>query len=134
MDFILELSSSSGFDNIQDKLTKYAILIPTTISVTEVKTAKLFFHYIISKSSIPQQVITGRDARWRGEFWKDLCKRMKMTRSLTMAYHAQADGQTEVPNQSSEIFLQVYVGLSRNNWATYLMSWHHHTILPPICH
>ena len=57
-----------------------------------------------------------------------------MTRSLTMAYHAQADGQTEVPNQSSEIFLQVYVGLSRNNWATYLMPWHHHTILPPICH
>ena len=61
MDFIPELSSSSGFDNIQDKLTKYAILIPTTISVTEVKLAKLFFHYIISKSSIPQQVITDRD-------------------------------------------------------------------------
>jgi Integrase zinc binding domain len=35
MDFILELPSSSGFDNILvivDKLTKYAIFIPTTTS------------------------------------------------------------------------------------------------------
>ena len=58
MDFILELPSSSGFDNILvivDKLTKYAIFIPTTIFVTKVETAKLFIHHIISKFGIPQQ-------------------------------------------------------------------------------
>ena len=63
MDFILELPSSSGFDNILvivDKLTKYAIFIPTTVSVTEVETAKLFFYHIISKFGIPWQVITER--------------------------------------------------------------------------
>ena len=56
MDFILELPLSSRFDNILvivDKLTKYAIFIPTTISVTEVETAELFFYHIISKFSIP---------------------------------------------------------------------------------
>ena len=71
MDFILELPSSSGFDNILvivDKLTKYTIFIPTTVSVTEVETAETFFHHIISKFGIPQQVITDRDARWTGEF------------------------------------------------------------------
>ena len=31
---------------------------------------------------------------------------MGMTRSLTTAYHPQADGQTEVLNQSLEFFLQ----------------------------
>ena len=101
MDFILELPLSSGFDNILvivDKLTKYAIFIPTTISVTEVKTAELFFHHIISKFGIPQQVIIDRDARWKGEFWKEICKRMGMVRSLTTAYHLQADSQTEVLN------------------------------------
>ena len=69
IDFILELPSSSGFDNILaivDKLTKYATFIPTTISITEVETAKLFFHHIISKFGIPQQEITDRDARWKG--------------------------------------------------------------------
>ena len=104
MDFIPKLPSSSGFDNILvivDKLTKY-VIIPTTISVTEVETAELFFHHIISKFSIPQQVITDRDARMR-EFWKEICKRMGMVRSLTMAYHLQANGQTEVLNQSLKI-------------------------------
>ena len=60
MDFIPELPLSSRFDNILvivDKLTKYAIFIPTTISVTEVETAELFFHHI------PRQVITDRNTR-----------------------------------------------------------------------
>jgi hypothetical protein len=35
-----------------------------------------------------------------------ICKKMGMIRSLTMAYHLQADGQTEVLNQSLEFFLQ----------------------------
>ena len=39
--------------------------------------------------------ITDRDARWKGEFWKEICKKMGMTRSLTTAYHPQADGQTD---------------------------------------
>jgi len=108
MDFIPELPLSDGFDNILvivDKLTKYAIFIPTTTTITEVGTAELFFHNIISKFSIPQQVIMDRDVRWRGEFWKEICNKMGMTRSLTTAYHPQADGQTEVLNQSLEISL-----------------------------
>ena len=123
MDFILELPSSSGFDNILvivDKLTKYTIFIPTTISITEVETAKLFFHHIISKFGIPQQVITDRDARWKGEFWKEICKRMGMIRSLTTAYHPQAYGHMGVLNQSLEIFLYAYVSPSRNVLVNYL--------------
>ena len=45
---------------------------------------------------------------------------MGMIRSLTTAYHSQADGQTEVLNQSLEIFLCAYAGLSRNDWVNYL--------------
>ena len=61
-----------------------------------------------------------RDARWKGKFWKEICKKMGMIRSLTTAYHPQADGQTEVLNQSLEISLHAYVGPSRNNWVNYL--------------
>ena len=39
---------------------------------------------------------------------------------LTTAYHPQADGQTEVLNQSLEISLCAYVGPSRNDWVNYL--------------
>src|SRR6267154_3934069 len=80
MDFIPELPFSNGFDNIlviMDKLTKYAIFIPTTTMITEVGTAKLFFHHIISKFGIPRQVITDRNIRWQGELWKKSCNRMR---------------------------------------------------------
>ena len=45
---------------------------------------------------------------------------MGMIRSLTTAYHPQANGQTEVLNQSLEISLRAYVGPSRNDWVNYL--------------
>ena len=45
---------------------------------------------------------------------------MGMIRSLTMAYHPQANGQTEVLNQILEISLCAYIGLSRNDWVNYL--------------
>lgn len=67
MDFIPELPISNGFNNILvivDKLTKYAIVIPTTTRVTEEETAKLFFKHIISKFRIPRQVISDRDTQW----------------------------------------------------------------------
>ena len=61
-----------------------------------------------------------RDARWKGEFLKEICKRMGMIRSLTTAYHPQANGQTELLNQSLETSLHAYVSRSRNYWVDYL--------------
>jgi len=48
------------------------------------------------------------------------CDRMGMIRSLTTAYHPQADGQTEVLNQSLKISLRAYIEPSRDDWASYL--------------
>ena len=120
MDFIPELPVSDGFDNvlvIVDKLTKYAIFIPTSTKVTEVETARLFFKHVISKFGIPRQVISDRDTRWRGDFWKEICRLMGMRRSLTTSYHPQADGQTEILNQGLEISIRSYIGPNRDNWS-----------------
>jgi hypothetical protein len=123
MDFIPGLPLSDGFNNILvivDKLTKYTIFITTTTSISEVKTAALFFHHIILKFSRPRQIISDRHIRWQGYFWKEICKRIRMTRSLTTEYHPQANRQTEVLNQSLEIALQAYIRPSRNDWEKYL--------------
>ena len=77
MNFIPDLPESEGFNNILvivDKLTKYVIFIATTVNITEKDPAELFFHHIISKFEIPRQVISDRDVRWRGDFWKEICK------------------------------------------------------------
>lgn len=61
MDFIPKLPMSEGYDNILvvvDKLTKYALSIPTTITMNKEETACLFFKHMITQFRIPQQVIT----------------------------------------------------------------------------
>ena len=61
MNFIPELPESDGYDNILvivDKLTKYAIFIPTTTTITEKGTAELFFRHVIAQYGIPRQVIS----------------------------------------------------------------------------
>ena len=66
MDFILELPKCEGYNNvlvITDKLTKYTIFIPTTITVTENETAELFFQHVVSQYGIPRQVISDRNTQ-----------------------------------------------------------------------
>ena len=123
MDFIPELPISGEFDNILviiDKLTKYVIFVPTNTRVTEEETARLFFKHVISKFRIPRQVISERDTRWRGDFWKEICRLMGMRRSLTTSYHPQADGQTEILNQGLEISISTYIGPDRDDWSKML--------------
>ena len=123
MDFIPELPLSAGFDNIfviVDKLTKYGIFIPCSTTLTEGDTAKLLFDHVICRFGIPRQIISDRDIRWRGEFWKEVCRQLGTARALTTAYHPQADGQTEVMNQTLEIALRAFVGPARDDWAAHL--------------
>ncbi len=123
MDFIPELPSAWGYDNILvivDKLTKYAIFNPCSTHISEDATARLFFQHVISKFGVPAQVITDRDSRWRHIFWKEICTLMGMKRALTTAHHPQADGQTEVLNQGLEIALRAYIGPERDDRDRYL--------------
>jgi hypothetical protein len=123
MDFITELPTSLGFDSILvivNKLTKYAIFIPTNSTVNEEGTAKLFVEHIISKFGVPRQIISDRDSRWNSTFWKEICKQMEMKRALTTAYHPQADRQTEIMNQILEMALRTYVNPNRDDWASLL--------------
>jgi hypothetical protein len=123
MDFIPELPVSNGFDNILvivDKLTKYALFIPTVVSIKELGAAQLFFHHVISQYGILHQVISDRDSRWREDFWREICRLMGMKQSLTTSYHPQADGQTEISNQYLEIALRAYIGPDRDDWSEQL--------------
>ena len=81
IDFIPELPESEGHNSILvivDKLTKYAIFVLTTTTITEKGTAELFFHHVISQYGISRQAISDRDIRWKGEFWKEICEKMGM--------------------------------------------------------
>ena len=91
-----------------------------TTRITKEETAKLFFKHIISKFGIPWQVISDRDTRWWGDFWKEICRLMGMRWSLTTSYHLQANGQTEIMNQGLEISIHAYISPDQDNWSEML--------------
>src|ERR1044072_7527374 len=52
--------------------------------------------------------------------WDHLTRLIGIQRSLTTAHHPQADGQTEVMNQTLEIALRTFVNPHLNDWVDIL--------------
>jgi hypothetical protein len=124
MDFITDLPMSGEFSAILvivDKLTKFGIFVPCNKRVDEIETARLFVRYVIAPFGVPRAIISDRDSRWRGDFWKEVSASLGAKRNLTTAYHPQADGQTEIMNQLLEIALRAYVDADRSDWSDKLL-------------
>src|ERR1044072_935691 len=52
--------------------------------------------------------------------WDHLTRLIGIQRALTTAHHPQADGQTEIMNQTLEIALLAFINPERNNWSSLL--------------
>jgi len=120
MDFIGELPKSQNYNSIfvlVCKLTKYAFFVPCNTMLMEKKAAQLFFNKIVTHVGLPKQIISDRDTRWRNSFWKEVCESMGSRQALTTAYHPQADGQTEILNQTIKVAIHAFINHSRSNWS-----------------
>src|SRR5260370_12937658 len=102
------------------KLIKYAFFIPCSTTSNEKETAKLLFDTVVSHVALPTQIISDRDTRWRNDFWKQICAYMGSKRALTTAYHTQADGQSEILNQTLEVAIRAFSNFDRYNCCTLL--------------
>ncbi|QRW26677.1 Retrovirus-related Pol polyprotein from transposon [Rhizoctonia solani] len=119
MDFVMDLPPSGECNAILvviDKLTKYAHFLPCTTQINEIETARLFHDNIWCQYGLPRQIITDRDARWTGAFWEHLVSLLGIKRALTTAYHPQADGQTEIMNQTMETAIRAFTNPMKNDW------------------
>jgi hypothetical protein len=58
---------------------------------------------------IPKIVISDRDTKFTGNFWKSLFKGLDTQLNFITSYHPQIDGKTERTNQIVEDVLRMYV-------------------------
>ncbi|GJP69106.1 hypothetical protein CLOP_g25733 [Closterium sp. NIES-67] len=109
LDFITGLlTTASGHDAILvviDKFSKMGHFILTYTTVCTEETAQLFVRYIISQHGNPTTLISDRDPKLTGKFWKELMSLLGTKLAMSSAYHPQTDGQTERFNQIIEQFL-----------------------------
>ena len=61
-------------------------------------------------------VLSDRDPRFTGKFWRQTCEILGIHVSLTSAWHPQSDGQTERMNRMAEQVLRAHAANGEKEW------------------
>jgi hypothetical protein len=119
VDFISELPDAHGHDaimNVVDSIGKQAHFIPTNTTITALGAARLFLQNVWKLHGLPRSIVSDHGPQFIAEFTRELYRLLGITLSTTMAYHPQADGQTERINQELEQYLRVFVNERQDDW------------------
>ena len=103
-----------------DKLTKMVHYVATTTNVTAPQLASLFMHEVVRLHGVPDSLLSDRDPRFTGHFWRALWDQLGTKLTMSTAYHPQTDGQTERANRTLEEALRAYVNWRQTDWDVHL--------------
>jgi len=124
VDFITGLPpSQSGYDSVVvfvDKLSKMVKMEPCSKDLDAPGFAKLFMATVVRQHGWPSKVVSDRDSKFTGNFWKEVAKSLLMDQAMSTAFHPETDGQTERMNRVIEETLRNYVNPYHDDWDQYL--------------
>jgi imidazoleglycerol phosphate dehydratase HisB len=120
MDFVLGLPRMQrGFDSIfvvVDRFSKMAHFIPCQKTSDATHVANLFFKELVRLHDLPRSIVSNRDTKFVGHFWRKLWKKLGTYFSFISAYHSQTDGKIEVVSKSFGKLLRSLVTEHHNQW------------------
>lgn len=102
------------------KLTKYAHFMSLTHPYTTKNVAKTFLDNVFKLHGLPESITSDRDIVFISTFWQDLFKLQGVSLNMSITYHPQSDGQTEVVNNNLKTYLRCVCGDMPHLW----VQWH----------
>ena len=105
-------------------ISKCLLLIPGRSDWTGEQWAKIVLQaWQIANWGLPTVIISDRDTRFTGGFWKTVFEALQVSLLYSTAYHAQTDGQSERTNQTIEIMIPFWCSTNpAKNWEKQLPS------------
>jgi hypothetical protein len=120
LDFTDMPRSRQGYDSMMvcvDRLTKMLVAIPTTRTVTGPGAAQLFVDHVLRRGyGLPRSLVSDRDPRFTGHFWRGLQAQLGVRLDLSSPAHPQTDGQTERANRTLKEVLRAFVNTRQDDW------------------
>ncbi|MCO5598045.1 hypothetical protein L7F22_052135 [Adiantum nelumboides] len=124
MDFIFDLprtqTENDGIWTIICRFSKQAHFIPVRKKINTDQMARLFMSNIFKYHGMPQSIVSNRDPRKTGLFWRGLYENMGTTLKFSSSFHPQTDGQSEEANSNVLDLLKCYVSEHKGKWEQYL--------------
>jgi len=115
--------TKDGYDTIVvwvDRLTKFCVAAPAKLTIDAPGFAALMVDAVISKFGLPDSIVSDRDVRFTGAFFKTLEVRLGTRLHTTTAFHPQGDGQSERMIRLLQESLRHFVCYTQNDWDKYL--------------
>lgn len=112
IDFVEKLNTIRGMNRLATvtcKFSKAICLIPCPARLTGEQFAEEFLRVVYPRWGMPAKIVSDRDPRFTGNFWKAFTSLVHTQLGMTTASHPQADGQSERTNRTIEIMIRAYV-------------------------
>jgi len=124
MNFILGLHRTQrGFHSnfvVVDKFSKKVHFIPCHKVDDANNISRLFFREMVRLHGFPKTIVSNRDPKFVGHFWRTLWERLGTKLNFSTSCHPQTNGQTEVVNRSLSTMLRSIMKGNHKSWDEYL--------------
>ncbi|KAI7790520.1 Pol polyprotein [Triplophysa rosa] len=134
LDFVTGLPLSSGHTvilTVVDRFSKAAHFIPPPKLPSTREMSQLMVDHVFRLHGIPVDVVSDRGPQFISRFWKEFCRQIGASASLSSGYHPQTNGQCERANQELGRRLRCLTSSNPGSWSQQL-SWveYAHNSLP----
>ncbi|GAV81381.1 RVT_1 domain-containing protein/zf-CCHC domain-containing protein/rve domain-containing protein/RVP_2 domain-containing protein, partial [Cephalotus follicularis] len=113
MDFVLGFPLTRNRHNaiwvIVDRLTKSAHFLPTHVTDSASKLARVYIKEIVRLHGVPVSIVCDRDSIFTSNFWRRFQSAFGTKLNLSTAFHPQTDGQSERTIQTLEDMLRACI-------------------------
>ncbi|KAG1943781.1 retrotransposable element [Pimephales promelas] len=123
LDFITGLPASAGKTvilTVIDRFSKAAHFIPLAKLPSAKETAQIIVENVFRIHGLPTDIVSDRGPQFSSQFWREFCRLIGASVSLSSGFHPQSNGQAERANQTVGRILRTLSFRNPASWSEQL--------------